>query len=234
MTNQAVTEIDLWSRVTDMLGDGGKRLGPRWSGQLHRHPIALALTLAWAKFAAKMACAGRSVLELGCDEGIRSPILSEHADCYVGLDTDEAAVAAATANWNSPRRSFVAGDWMGKPRLGQPRPGQPLRAFQTVVCHDVRSMSLGRGVSYDVLLDTVLANLDGDGLCVLGLSLLGSGTGDDASADDIRQLTDACSRAFRRVLCFGMNDGLVHTRCTPTAEQVILLGVCPQAKELDR
>jgi len=36
------------------------------------------------------------------------------------------------------------------------------------------------------------------------------------------------------VLRFGMNDGLVHTRCTPAAEHVILLGVCPQAKEIDR
>jgi hypothetical protein len=227
MTNQAATEIDLWSRVTDMLGDGGKRLGPRWSGQLHRDPIELALTLAWAKFAAKMACVDRSVLELGCDEGIRSPILSERADCYVGLDSDGAAIAAADANWKGPRRSFVAGPWLGRSQ----------GAYQTVVCHDVRSFC--RGGSYDLLLETALANLDGDGLCVLGLSVLsrgvlGRGAGDEAAAEDIRQLTGACARTFRRVLRFGMNDGLVHTRCTPAAEQVIVLGVCPQAKELDR
>lgn len=216
MTNEVVTEIDLWSRVTDMLGDVGKRLGPQWSSQLHRDPIQLALTLAWAKFAAKMACVGRSVLELGCDEGIRSPILSEHADCYVGLDSNEAAIAAADVNWSSPRRSFVASPLLRRSQ----------RTFQSVVCHDVRAIC--RGASYDSLLQTVVTHLDSDGLCVLGLS-----TGDDAVQDDIRRLSDACTRAFRRVLHFGMNDGLVHTRCTPAAEHVILLGICPQSTEQD-
>jgi len=216
MTNEVVTEIELWSRVTDMLGDVGKRLGPQWSSRLHRDPIQLALTLAWAKFAAKMACVGRSVLELGCDEGIRSPILSEHADGYVGLDSNEAAIATAEANWNSPRRSFVVGPLLRGPQ----------RTYQSVVCHDVRSIC--RGASYESLLRTVVTHLDSDGLCVLGLS-----TSEDTAQDDIRRLSDACAPAFHRVLHFGMNDGLVHTRCTPAAEQVILLGIFPQSTEQD-
>jgi methylase of polypeptide subunit release factors len=55
------------------------------------------------KFAAKMACRGRSVLELGCGEGIGAPILAELATCYVGVDMDAPAIETARANWTDAR-----------------------------------------------------------------------------------------------------------------------------------
>ncbi len=218
MTTTAATEIELWSRVTDMLGDGQRRLGRQWSSRLYRNPVLLALTLSFAKFAAKMACKNRSVLELGCDEGIRSPILSEFATRFVGIDADEDAIAAAQSNWNCPRKSFRASQW----------PGSKLGDFQSVVCHDVGLYC--HVDAYDPLINTVWKNLDKDGLCVLGLHVACSSqeaTDLATTVRDVNRLTEACERSFRRVLRFGMNDGLVQPLCTSAVDHAILVGICP-------
>ena len=88
------SEGEAWERVAGMLGEGRKVLGSHWTFNLWNDPKRLAFVLSRYKFAAKMACRGRSVLELGCSEGIGAPILAELATRYVGVDIDAPAIEA--------------------------------------------------------------------------------------------------------------------------------------------
>ena len=98
MIKGATNEKELWSQVTDMLGDRRKTFGRHWSHNLRNDPKRLAFVLARYKFSAKMLPAGSRVLELGCSEGIGCPILAEQATSYTGIDCDPDAIDAAGAN----------------------------------------------------------------------------------------------------------------------------------------
>jgi len=67
--------------------------GPFWSDTLRRDPKILAFVLARYKFAAKNGLVQETVLELGCGEGIGTPILAEFAAFYTGVDIDSRAIA---------------------------------------------------------------------------------------------------------------------------------------------
>ena len=88
------TESAIWQDVKDLIGQRRITLGGHWSFNLRKDPKRFPFVLARYKFAAKIACKGADVLELGCSEGIGTPILAEFAKSYTGVDMDADAVAA--------------------------------------------------------------------------------------------------------------------------------------------
>src|SRR5438270_444365 len=103
MSEQSSAEKNLWDKVTTLLGDNRKVLGRHWSFNLLSDPKRLAFVLSRYKFAAKMIGRERRVLELGCSEGIGTPILAEFAAQYTGVDMDGPAIATAKANWEDAK-----------------------------------------------------------------------------------------------------------------------------------
>ena len=111
-----------------MLGSGKKQLGCHWTFNLWNDPKRPGFVLSRYKFAAKMACRGRRVLELGCSEGIGAPILAEHATAIHRRWTRRAGDRGGAAQLDRMRAStFIAGDFLGK----------PLGDFDAVVSLDV-------------------------------------------------------------------------------------------------
>jgi len=220
-----IREQDLWEQVTRMLGNGRIVLGQHWSYNVHNDPKRLAFVLSRYKFAAKMACKGRRVLELGCSEGLGAPILSEFADRYTGIDLDSEAVAAAVANWQDDRCTFVVGDFLGR-QLG---------TFDSIVSLDViEHIDPARE---PLFFDTIRQNLDTDGICVIGTPNLTSAPYASAASQqghvnlfDAGRLRRVMEQVFHNVFLFGMNDEVVHTGFSPMAHYLLAVG-CYRRKD---
>lgn len=214
-----ITERDAWERVKQIIGDRTVTLGDHWSFNLRQDPKRLAFVLSRYKFAAKMACAGRDVLELGCSEGIGAPILAEHATGYTGVDMDGDAVATAQQNWGNDRVRFIDDDFLGK-TYGR---------FGAVVSLDVvEHIAPAAEAGY---FDTLAANLTDGGVAVIGTPNVTA----DAWASpmskaghinlfDAPRLVAAMARVFHNVFQFGLNDEMMHTGFAPMAHYLVCVG----------
>ncbi|MDR3623852.1 MAG: methyltransferase domain-containing protein [Chlamydiales bacterium] len=190
-------------------GDVSKQIasfGNHWSFNFRNDPKRLAFVLSRYKFAAKMACKGMSVLELGCSEGIGAPILAEHAEHYTGVDLDKPAIDTAKTNFQEPKYKFIFDDFMGR-KYG---------AFDGVVSLDVVEHILPEFET--IYFDTVVNNLSEKGICVIGTpnitsvpyaseySQLGH-----VNMYSQERLANVLKKYFHYVFPFGMNDEIVHT-----------------------
>jgi 2-polyprenyl-3-methyl-5-hydroxy-6-metoxy-1,4-benzoquinol methylase len=212
-------ERELWGKVTDMLGSGQKELGSHWTYNLWNDPKRLGFVLSRYKFAAKMGCRGRRVLELGCSEGIGAPILAEQATAYTGIDIDEPAIEAARRNWAGERLSFLSGDFLDK----------PVGSFDAVVSLDV--VEHIQPDAAPLFFDAVAANLDGDGVAVVGTP---NATSEAYASEASRRghvnlyeaprLRESLERIFHNVFMFGINDEIVHTGFAPMAHYLVAVG----------
>jgi 2-polyprenyl-3-methyl-5-hydroxy-6-metoxy-1,4-benzoquinol methylase len=218
------SEREAWERVKGMLGDRPVALGRHWSYNLRNDPKRLPFVLSRYKFAARMASAGRRVLELGCSEAIGAPILAETADHYTGIDADEEAIEAARVNWRGPAFEFVAGDFLEQ-RLG---------VFDSVVSLDVvEHIETERESRF---FDTVEEHLVDEGIAVIGTpNATAEAYQSEASRIghvnlfDARRLEDRMRERFRFVFLFGANDEVVHTGFAPMCHYLIAVGCRPRA-----
>ncbi len=212
-------ESQAWSDVKHIIGHSTLTLGEHWSFNLRTDPKRFAFVLSRYKFAAKMACAGRSVIELGCSEGLGTPILAEFATAYLGVDMDAEAIEAAKTNWSGKDVRFECHDFLGK-QYG---------SFGAAVSLDVVE-HIRRDVEPSYF-DTIAANLDDDGIAVVGTPNKTS----DAYASPMSKaghinlfegprLYDAMRRIFHNVFIFGINDEVVHTGFTPMAHYLVAVG----------
>lgn len=221
-----MNEKDVWQGVKDLLGEHSLELGYHWSYNLRQDPKRLAFVLSRYKFAAKMACKGARVLELGCSEGIGTPILAEFAQSYTGVDMDARAIADAERNWADARCRFLAGDFMGQ-RYGE---------FEAIVSMDVVEHiypEFERGYW-----ETVHANLAEDGIAVIGTPNITSAPYASAASNaghvnlfDAARLQSAMSKLCHNVFMFGINDEMVHTGYHAMCHFLVAVG-CYRRKEL--
>jgi 2-polyprenyl-3-methyl-5-hydroxy-6-metoxy-1,4-benzoquinol methylase len=225
MSTKASTEKEAWDKVTHLMGQGQKVLGPHWSFHIYNDPKRLPLVLSRYKFAARLATKGKRVLELGCSEGLGGRILGEFARSYTGIDLDEGAVAVARRNLPGETYNFVAGKFLGQ-RLG---------TFDTVVCIDITE-------HVDPTLEhqffrTCYENLDQDGICIIGTPNMTApayaspaGREGHVSLFDGERLKAALQEYFHNVFLFGLNDELVHAGFTPMDHFLIAVGVYKRAE----
>ncbi len=214
-----LTEKDVWEGVTAMLGDSTKRLGRHWSYNLWNDPKRLAFVLARYKFAAKMACKNKRVLELGCSEGIGAPILAELAESYTGVDLDGPAIATAQQNFASDKSVFLEDDFLGK----------SYGTFDSIISLDVIEHI---HLKFEPLFfKAIRANLGEDGICIVGTPNI---TSDQYASPASKighvnlysseRLADAMKTLFNNVFIFGMNDEVVHTGFAPMSHYLIAVG----------
>jgi 2-polyprenyl-3-methyl-5-hydroxy-6-metoxy-1,4-benzoquinol methylase len=212
-----------WDRVKSMLGDRHVALGRHWSYNLRNDPKRLPFVLSRYKFAAKMACSGRRVLELGCSEGLGALILGEHALRYCGIDSDADAIETARRNWTDPRFEFVLGDFLGE-RLGR---------FDTVVSLDVvEHIEPARD---SLFFDALVEHLGEDGIAVVGTpNAAAEAHQSEASRRGhvnlfhAERLLERLRGCFEFVFPFGANDEVVHTGFAPMCHYLLALACQPK------
>ncbi len=166
-----------------------------------------------------------SVLELGCSDGIGTPILAEKKQQYVGIDLDEGAILDAQRNYEeAPHFSFHFDDFMGK-QYGQ---------FDSVVSLDViEHIHQEFEAEY---LETVWKNTCSTGIAIIGTPNITSQQYASKASQlghvnlfDQNRLVSVLSKYFGTVFPFGMNDEVAHTGYANMSHY--LLCVCCNRRE---
>ncbi len=228
LDKSTATESQVWEGVKDLLGRERITLGHHWSFNLRQDPKRFPFVLSRYKFAARMVAPAlgpaRSVLELGCSEGIGTPILAEFASRYHGVDLDTSAVETAQANWASPSRTFEADDFLGK-SYGR---------FEGVVSLDVVEHIMPEVEPR--YWQSIVDHLTDDGVAVVGTPNQTS----EAYASPMskaghvnlftgERMVETMRQWFHTVLLFGLNDEVVHTGFAPMCHYVMGVGIGPRA-----
>ena len=225
-------EAEVWDGVRDLIGDEHITLGHHWSFNLRNDPKRFPFVLSRYKFAAKMAAPNtgpkRSVLELGCSEGLGTMLLAEFASRYHGVDLDEGAVATAQQNWTTDTRTFEACDFLAKTDAGE-----TFGKFGAVVSLDViEHIDPDAEPRY---WKAVTENLADDGVAVIGTPNQTSEqyASPMSKAGHINLFTgprmvETMKQHFENVFLFGLNDEVVHTGYAPMTHYVMGVGVHPK------
>lgn len=214
-------EREAWAKVKDRFDDKYVELGHHWSYNIYNDPKRLMFVLSRYKFAAKMACKGTHVLELGCSEGIGVPILSEFSKSYTGVDNDNDSIMTSDKNWGCDDIKFINEDFLGK-RYGE---------FDSIISLDVIEHIEKR--DEPVFFETIYSNLAYDGICIIGTpNITAAGYASDASMKghinlfDAGRLERSFKEMFHNVFIFGQNDEVIHTGFAPMAHYLIVVGFC--------
>lgn len=212
-------ESEIWDGVKDMIGKRRLTLGGHWSFNLRNDPKRLPFVLARYKLAAKMACKNANVLELGCSEGIGTPILAEFAKSYTGVDMDAEAIDAAMQNFVADNRRFLADDFLDK----------TFGTFDAVVSLDVVEHIVP--AMENRYFDTIIANLTDTGIAVVGTPNKTSeayaspmSKAGHVNVFTMDHLMQAMGRVFHNVFPFGINDEVVHTGYAPMCHYIVCVG----------
>jgi 2-polyprenyl-3-methyl-5-hydroxy-6-metoxy-1,4-benzoquinol methylase len=219
MKNNGRSEKKVWDKVKTVMGEKSIDLGNHWSFNLHNDPKRLAFVLSRCKFAAKMASYGKSILELGCSEGVGVPILAEFAASYTGVDLDAEAISTARKNWPDRKLKFIEDDFLAK-KYG---------AYDVVVSFDVieHIHRKKEGTFFSAL----TKNLKNDGIVIVGTpnatafkyaskaSRLGH-----VNMFEHDRLKKEMQKHFKTVFMFGMNDEMIHSGYLPMAHYLLCLG----------
>lgn len=216
-----IKEKEVWEKVRDRFDDKCVELGHHWTYNIKNDPKRLLFVLSRYKFAAKMASKGAHVLELGCSEGIGTPILSEFSKSYTGVDNDSDSIIAADRNWGTDGIKFINDDFLGK-SYGK---------FNSIISLDVIEHIDKR--DEPLFFETICSNIADDGVCVIGTpNITSSMYASEASMKghinlfDAGRLERSFKEMFRNVLVFGQNDEVVHTGFAPMAHYLIVVGSC--------
>lgn len=212
-------EKDIWNDVKSLMGEREIRLGEDWSFNIFNDPKRLSFVLSRYKFAAKMVSKNKNILELGCNEGIGAPILSEFASGYTGVDMDCNAVNAARQNWSSDKVMFIEDDFLGK-SYGD---------FEAVVSLDV--VEHIAPVNENIFFETIHNNINTEGIVIIGTPNITASSYTSPISQighvnlfDSERLRMAMLRFFFNVFVFGINDEVVHTGFLPMAHYLICIG----------
>ena len=203
----------------EMAGQPPIQLGPYFTFILRKSPRRLLHQLSYAKFAAKIIGAGKSVLDVGCSEGLSTLLLAEFAPHCVGTDIDQSAIQSAQANFGTEKLSFVAGDIFS----------QNLGRFDAVTSFDViEHIPKEREVAF---LDRLVLHLKKPGILVIGTPNITSdiyaspitkaGHINLYDADRMRNLLNT---RFESSVVFSANDEVVHTGFSPLAHYLLGIG----------
>ncbi len=201
-------------------------LGPYFAHQLLNSPRHVLFTLARYKFAAKLLSAkwNLDVLELGCNEGIGTLILSEFDHKITAVDFDENAIAHARDNIpNKLSINFLCDDFLAK-QYGK---------YDAVISLDViEHISPEEEHKF---METVVKNLTKNGICIIGTpndsasrfaseaSMIGH-----INMYDHQRLTAMLNERFHHVFLFGMNDEVAHVGFYPMCHYLIALACSPK------
>lgn len=201
MTTSQTSEKEHWESVTDMLQDQRKSFSQKDFIPFFKDPKFLADTFHIYKFIAKLATANKSILELGCASAIASPILSEFAKEYVGIDPEAKTIEQASISWSNKNRSFICDNFLGK----------TYGSFDSVLCINPQD-SLSTN-NYQDLFHTMQINLKADGIIIIG-----------TKPHLASLMSEKMNQTFHNVFNFNLFQGMFLCGNSPSSEFLLFLG----------
>lgn len=200
---------------------GQANLGLTYSYLILNSPRTMLFTYSRYKFAARLLGEEpkRSVLELGCCEGVGTLTLSEKGHNVTAIDFDEESIRWAQKNLNGKNIEFICDDFLGK-KYGEYDAAISLDVIEHIYKRDETKF-----------FRTLTENLKEDGFCVIGTPNVSTEkySSKTSKAGHVNlyspeRLRDTAREHFKNVFMFGMNDEVVHTGFYPMCQYIICLG----------
>lgn len=199
-------EKKLWDKYGAIQKSKPFSFGPYYSYQFWNTPRHIIFSLARYKFAMKMIGSNKTILELGCNEGLGAYYLAEFSSHVLGVDFDEEAINWAKANLASKKISFKCGNFINN-KYGK---------FDAVVSYDCIEHIYKK--NEDAYLSTVINNLKKTGVFIIGTP---NGESHRFSNPKVAEahvnlftgdrFTEVLGRYFYNVFLFCQNDEMIHT-----------------------
>ena len=205
-----------WKKVRKIIDSEPITLGPFYSGQLKGH-WSLLRTMARYKFVANL-IGGKTVLDVGCGEGLGTWMLSKYTRYILGIDTDKKAIKEAL-KLSKNGLDFFDEDLF---KTGG--------SFDCVTAIDVIEHIPKR--NEDKFMKAICKNLNDDGFCVIGTPNKNMNKYESPEAKaghinmyDYKRLEKLMKKYFHNVFMFGMNDEVMYTGFKPMCQYIMAMGV---------
>lgn len=189
-------------------------------------PKRFGFMMARHKFVGKMLTGFDRVLEVGCQEGFTSLLMSQHVKHLVATDYFRDHVTEAQ-KYIGPYVKNV--EFRGHDIIDGPVDGGFDAAFSLDVLEHIDPKQEDR------YMENVAASLEPDGVFIVGMPSLESQiyASKAAAAGHINckpgpVLKELCHRYFRNSFLFGMNDEVLHTGFSPMCHYIFVMCVAPR------
>jgi 2-polyprenyl-3-methyl-5-hydroxy-6-metoxy-1,4-benzoquinol methylase len=214
------SELSRWQPVKDLMQHADKvTFGKHISYWFRKSPRRALHSMSYYKFASRMIGDQKSVLDIGCGEGLGTWLLAKECGQATGIDLDSDAIRTASNNWNDETISFVENDFLS---IAFPR------SFDAVVNFDV--IEHIHPDHMPLFLDKVISVLPREGIFIAGTpnSYSQQYASEISKAGHINvyspeALETQMRQYFRHVFCFSANDEMVHTGYNKLAHYLLVL-----------
>jgi 2-polyprenyl-3-methyl-5-hydroxy-6-metoxy-1,4-benzoquinol methylase len=221
---EGMTEKEVWDKFGKELKVNKEfKIGPHFSYQLWNTPRHVIFTLSRYKFAAKLIGKNKSILEVGCSDGLGTYFLSEFASNVVGVDFDEEAIKSAQENYGKENLKFRTANIL-ETDLGK---------FDAVLTYDVIEHIFQK--NEDEFCKGLVKHLNPTGICFIGTPNITAQQYSNAKTNAAHvnmfafdRLQSLLEKYFHNVFMFSQNDEMIHTGFSPMAHY--LLAVCCHKK----
>lgn len=202
------------------------KLGPYNTRGLIEDPKRLGFMISRHKFVSKMLDGFESVLEIGCQEGLGTLVVSKTVKSITAVDFYKPHIEAALEGMAPviPNATFSGHDM-----IDGPVPGVFDGAFALDVFEHIDHEQA------DLFMRNIVLSLTEHGTLILGVPSLESQKYASAAAaaghinclsgEDLR---DFCRKYFHTVFMFGMNDEVLHTGFMPMSHYLFAMCVGPK------
>ncbi|MBM3208263.1 MAG: class I SAM-dependent methyltransferase [Chlamydiae bacterium] len=210
-----------WSCVADYM-DGQKeiRFGRYVSYWYLKTPGRFLHHMSYYKFAAKLIGNGKKVLDIGCNEGTGTYLLSKECGYAKGVDFDEEAIQSAKNNYESENICFSSENVLET---------QTNQQWDAVVNFDVIEHIFPE--NSDDFIKSMADSIKPEGMVVIGTpSLISQEFASEISKKghvniySHERLEAQMRKFFDIVFIFAANDEVVHTGYLPLAHYFIAVG----------
>lgn len=217
---QNSSERSRWEPVKHLMNETENVvLGKHISFWFRKSPRRALHSISYYKFASQMIGKQKSVLDVGCGEGLGTWLLAKECGRATGIDLDTEAVSIAKANWNDPCINFINTDFITS---------EYSEHLDAVVNFDVIEHIQPDNVHS--FLNKICSVLNNSGILIIGTPNFYSQQYASAitNAGHVNvytpeRLESQMRTYFRHVFLFSANDELVHTGFGPLAHYLIVL-----------
>ncbi len=186
---------------------------------MFKTPKRVLQMLSYYKFVSNFIPGNQKILDVGCNEGFGTSLLTKNAKQVLGVDFDEEAIEAAKKLWISPNLEFIAQDFR---RLD-------IGNFDVITLFDVVEHIFPE--NFPDFMNSLLKALSPSGILAIGMpsleqqkyssELVRKGHVNCMTGENLQKELD---QKFDHSFVFCGNDEVVHTGFWPMANYLIGIG----------
>jgi len=187
---------------------------------INNSPRRILHSMSYYKFAAKMIGVDKSILDIGCGEGLGTWLLARECGHAEGIDLDDKAIKQAQINWNDDRIRFYHGNIFDESLCS--------KTYDAVVSFDIIEHIIPENASS--FYSAIVNRLYDVGIAIIGTPNVFAQNYATAitSADQVNlyseeKLEKELRQYFKHVFIFSANEEVIHTEYYPMSNYLVAL-----------